>query len=442
MTTSNRGSLIAFIAVTTLFFAWGFITNLIDPLIPAVKEIFSLSYTEAFLTQFAFFIAYGVFSLPGGALVTRVGYSRTIIIALSAMVVACLIFPLATHLRTYELVLVALFILGGGITVLQVAANPLSAALGDPKTSHSRLVLSQAFNSLGTVLGPYLGAAVMLSGGMFAVSAAGADVEVARAASLKKIDTSFVMAAGMIVLLMLFMWSQSKRITASSPPMEKGSVLDALKAKWAVWGGVSIFVYVGAEVAIASLMINFLMQPDVLLTKLQDPDGTSMLGGLAHFVGEPAERAGKMLGWLYWFGAMVGRFVGSLLLARIQAPKLLGLAAFVASLLCLLVSQTHGELAAYAALSVGLFNSIMFPTIFTITLERSTATVAGTSGLLCMSIVGGAFIPQIVARIADAGHLHASYFVPMVCYLLIAGFAIAALRAPIVSHGTAPASAH
>src|SRR5262245_39148305 len=237
MNTSNRGSLIAFVSVTALFFAWGFITNLIDPLIPAVKEIFSLSYTQAFLTQFAFFIAYGVFSLPGGALVTKLGYSRTILIALAAMVVACLIFPLATHLRQYELVLVALFILGGGITVLQVAANPLSAALGDPKTSHSRLVLSQAFNSLGTVLGPYLGAAVMLSGGMFAAAAASGDVEMARAASLEKIDTSFVMVAGMIVLLAIFMWSQGKRITAAAPAMEKGSVFDALKSKWALLGG-------------------------------------------------------------------------------------------------------------------------------------------------------------------------------------------------------------
>jgi len=441
MTTSNRGSLIAFISVTTLFFAWGFITNLIDPLIPAVKEIFSLSYTEAFLTQFAFFIAYGVFSLPGGALVTRVGYARTILIALSAMVVACLIFPLATHLRTYELVLVALFILGGGITILQVAANPLSAALGDPKTSHSRLVLSQAFNSLGTVLGPYLGAAVMLSGGVFAASAAGADVEAARAASLAKIDTSFVLCAGMIVVLMLFMWSQSRRITAAAPAMEKGSVLDALKSKWAVFGGISIFVYVGAEVAIASLMINFLTQSDVLLAKLQDPEGTRVLG-IFHFVGEPAERAGKMLGWLYWFGAMVGRFIGSALLARIQAPKLLAAFALVASILCLVVSQSNGELAAYAALSIGLFNSIMFPCIFTITLERSTATVAGTSGLLCMSIVGGAFIPQVVARIADAGHLHASYFVPMACYLMIVVFAMGALKAPIFSHGAKPAAGH
>ena len=439
--TTNRGSLIAFISVTLLFFAWGFITNLIDPLIPAVVEVFGLKMSDAFLTQFAFFIAYGVFSLPGGALVARIGYSRTILISLSAMVLACLIFPLSTHLRLYELMLVALFILGGGITVLQVAANPLSAALGDPRTSHSRLVLSQAFNSLGTVLGPYLGAAMMLSGGMFAASAAG-DMEAARAASLKKIDTTFLWAAGMLVLLVLFMWSQSRRITASAPPVqaEKFSIMDALRAKWAVFGGLAIFLYVGAEVAIASIMINFLQRPDVIADLLRTPGETSVL--FFSFEGDPAERAGKMLGWLYWFGAMVGRFAGSFLLTRIKAPHLLAVFATMTTILCLVVSQTQGPTAAYAALSVGLFNSIMFPAIFTITLERSRASVAATSGLLCLSIVGGAFIPQVVARIADQGHYHAAYFVPMVCYALIVIFAIGASKAPIVSHGTAPASAH
>jgi FHS family L-fucose permease-like MFS transporter len=442
MTSSNRGQLGAFIAVTTLFFAWGFITNLIDPLIPAVKEIFNLSYTEAFLSQFAFFIAYGVFSLPGGALVAKSGYARAILISLAAMLVACLIFPLATHVRQYELVLLALFILGAGITVLQVAANPLSAALGDPKTSHSRLVLSQAFNSLGSVLGPYLGSIVMLSGGMFAANAV-ADAEVARAASLKKIDITFLLGAAMIVLLMIFMWKSSKRITESAPPVtaEKGSVFDALKAKWAVLGGLSIFVYVGAEVAIASLMINFLNQPDIIADALRAPGETTVLGFIG-FEGDPAERAGKMLSWLYWFGAMVGRFVGSYLLTRIKAPKLLAVFALAASVLCLTVSQSHGWMAAYAALAVGLFNSIMFPAIFTITLERSTAKIAGTSALLCMSIVGGAFIPQAVARIADAGHIHAAYFVPMICYLIIVAFALGASRAPIVSHGVAPGSGH
>jgi FHS family L-fucose permease-like MFS transporter len=441
MTTSNRGTLIAFISVTTLFFAWGFITNLIDPLIPAVMGVFGLKPSDAFLTQFAFFIAYGVFSLPAGSLVGKVGYSKTILIALAAMLVACLIFPAATHLRSYELMLVALFILGGGITVLQVAANPLSAALGNPKTSHSRLVFSQAFNSLGTVLGPYLGAAMMLSGGMFAAAAAG-DMEAARAASLKKIDTSFLMVAGMLVLLIAFMWSQSKRITENSPPAqgEKFSVFDALKSKWAVFGGLGIFVYVGAEVAIASIMINFLQRPDVIQHLLQGPGETQVL--IFSFEGDPAERAGKMLGWLYWFGAMIGRFIGSFLLTRIKASYLLGVFATVAVVLCLIVSQSTGPLSAYAALSVGLFNSIMFPAIFTITLERSTASVAATSGLLCMSIVGGALIPQAVARMADAGLYHASFFVPAVCYALIVVFALSSAKAPVVSHGTAPAASH
>lgn len=443
MPTSNRGSLIAFVSVTTLFFAWGFITNLIDPLIPAVKEIFSLSYTEAFLTQFAFFIAYGIFSLPGGALVQRTGYTRAIQISLAAMVIACLVFPAATHLRQYELVLVGLFILGGGITVLQVAANPLSAALGSRSGAHARLVLSQAFNSAGTVLGPYLGSAVMLSGGVFAVAAAGADVELARAASLKKIDTSFLMVAGMIVALMLFVWWASKRINEHAPPVtaERGSVFDALKSKWALFGALGIFVYVGAEVSIASIMINFLTQPEVMLADLKNPEGTRVLG-IFNFEGEPAERAGKMLGWLYWFGAMVGRFAGSLLLTRIKAPVLLSVFASVAGLLCLGVWQATGPTAGYMALSVGLFNSIMFPAIFTITLERSTASTASTSGLLCLAIVGGALLPQAVARVADAGYLHAAYIVPAIAYFVIVAFAASASKAPIVSHGEAPAAAH
>jgi FHS family L-fucose permease-like MFS transporter len=440
MTTSNRGSLIAFVSVTLLFFAWGFITNLIDPLIPAVMQVFGLKMEDAIYTQFAFFIAYGVFSLPAGALVAKLGYSRTILVALTAMTLACLIFPASTHLREYGLMLVALFILGGGITVLQVAANPLSAALGDPKTSHSRLVLSQAFNSLGTVLGPYVGAVMMLSGGMFAATA-GADVEAARAASLRKTDMSFLMVAGMLAILMVYMWSQSKRINESAPPAqaEKFSVFDALKSKWALFGGLGIFLYVGAEVAIASVMINFLQRPDVIQHLLVTPGETKIL--FFSFEGEAAERAGKMLGWLYWFGAMVGRFVGSFLLRKISAPVLLAVFAAIASVLCLVVSQSTGETAAYAALSIGLVNSIMFPAIFTITLERSTASVATTSGLLCMSIVGGAFIPKLFTEVAKGG-FHTAYIVPLVCYAIIVVFAVAARRARIVSHGTAPASGH
>jgi FHS family L-fucose permease-like MFS transporter len=208
-----------------------------------------------------------------------------------------------------------------------------------------------------------------------------------------------------------------------------------------VAGGFAIFVYVGAEVAIASIMINFLQRPDVIADLLQAPGKTTMLF-FFDFEGDPAERAGKMLGGLYWFGAMVGRFAGSYLLTRIKAPHLLAVFATMTVILCLAVSQTHGPTAAYAALSVGLFNSIMFPAIFTITLERSKASVAATSGLLCLSIVGGAIIPQIVARIAGKGLYHEAFFVPMVCYALIVLFALRAAKAPIVSHGAAPAPGH
>jgi FHS family L-fucose permease-like MFS transporter len=283
---------------------------------------------------------------------------------------------------------------------------------------------------------------MMLSGGMFAASAAG-DIEAARAASLKKIDTTFLLCAAMIALLVVFMWSQSRRIAESAPPAqaEKFSIGAALKSKWALFGGLGIFVYVGAEVAIASVMITFLQRTDVIAHLLSEPGQTKILFFFS-FEGEAAERAGKMLGWLYWFGAMVGRFAGSLLLQRIKAPHLLAVFAAIATALCLIVSQSTGELSAYAALSIGLVNSIMFPAIFTITLERSTASVATTSGVLCMSIVGGAFIPKLFAEVAASGQFHAAYAVPMVCYAVIVIFAIAAARAKIVSHGVAPSSGH
>src|SRR5262249_10374488 len=188
----------ALVAVTTLFFAWGFITSMIDPLIPSVRAIFSLTYAQAMLTQFAFFVAYGVVSLPGAALVARLGYGRAVICSLAAMLAGCLIVPLATKVDHYELVLLALFVIAGGITVLQVAANPLAAALGPPERSHLRLTLSQAFNSLGTVIGPYLGSRLMLHGGMFDAAAGAASTAESRAVSLRSIDTSFLLIAAMI----------------------------------------------------------------------------------------------------------------------------------------------------------------------------------------------------------------------------------------------------
>src|SRR6185312_2187455 len=199
MPTEPRSLKSAFVAVTTLFFAWGFITSMIDPLLPTVKAIFRLTYAETSLTQFFYFIAYGVVSVPGAALVSRLGYGRSIVYALLTMIAGCLFVPVATSARSYELVLVALFVIASGITVLQVAANPLVAALGPPERSHFRLTFSQAFNSFGTVLGPYLGSALMLRGGLFSGSG-GAAVDTAemREASLRSVDTSFLLIAGLM----------------------------------------------------------------------------------------------------------------------------------------------------------------------------------------------------------------------------------------------------
>jgi MFS transporter, FHS family, L-fucose permease len=423
MTSTKRDLTAALAAVTTLFFAWGFITSMIDPLIPSVRAIFSLSYTQSMLTQFAFFMAYGVVSLPGAALVARLGYGRAVLIALVAMVLGCLIIPVATHMDHYEGVLAGLFVIASGITVLQVAANPLAAALGTPERSHLRLTLVQAFNSLGTVIGPYVGATLLLSGGLFDSTDGTAASAAQRVASLSAVGNSFLLIAGLIAALTIFMWSFRRHLAAAPPPARaEDTVAATLRSHWAVMGAGAIFLYVGAEVSVGSTLINFLHQSDVLGVTLKQ---------------------GGRLASLYWLGAMVGRFAGSAVLARVRAFRLLSINAFVAAVLCLLVSQGSGLFAASCALIIGLFNSIMFPTIFTLTLERSTASAAATSGLLCTAIVGGAILPPLTGKIADtitgSAGLHAAFLLPMVAYALICAFAVSSARARVAPVGAAAA---
>jgi len=417
MSFSKRDLGAALATVTTLFFAWGFITSMIDPLIPSVQAVFSLSNAQSMLTQFAFFLAYGVVSLPAAALVGRLGYGRSVICALLVMIAGCLIVPLATKVETYVLVLVALFVIASGITVLQVAANPLAAALGTPERSHLRLTLSQAFNSLGTVIGPYLGSRLMLHGGLFGQAGGAADAAAQRTESLRNIDTSFFLIAALIGALAVFVWSFRHRFEVAPPPAHKeDSVIGALRSPWALFGAAAIFLYVGAEVSVGSNLINFLNQSDVLnLDK---------------------ENAGFLVSF-YWMGAMVGRFAGSAVLAKVRATRLLSINAFVAAVLCLAVSQGVGTTSAVCALAIGLFNSIMFPNIFTLTLERSTASAAATSGLLCMAIIGGAILPYLTGVIADSvGGLagrHVGFLLPMTAYALICVFAVTAARARVVA---------
>ena len=412
---------LAFVYVTTLFFIWGAVTSVNDVLIPAVKEIFTLTDTQGFLTQFAFFMAYFIVSLPAAAVDQKLGSARSIILALAIMVVGCLLMPVATHVRSYSIVLVALFVIASGITLLQVAANPLSAVLGPPEKSHFRLVLSQAFNSLGTVVGPYLAAHTLLQGGLFD---GGAPTEAKIVESLGRIDVAYYFIAAVIVLLAIFLFSVRGRVTSAAPNLETGSggIGQALASKWALLGAAAIFLYVGAEVSIGSTMVNFLEQPNILAVAAAD--------------------AGKLVS-LYWLGAMIGRFVGSGLLTVVPAGRLLTFVAAMAALFCLLVSQIQGHPAAVIAISIGLFNSIMFPVIFTLTLERSTAPAPATSGLLCMAIVGGALMPLVFAKVADmTASRSTAFLVPMGCYILITLFALAAGRARIVQEADPAVGSH
>jgi len=407
----QRGS---FAAVTALFFTMGFITSVIDPLIPSVKAVFKLNYAESMLTQFTYFLAYAFVSLPGGWLVAKLGYSKSIILALAAMTAGCLIMPAAANSDAYSLILLGLFVLASGVTVLQVTANPLAALIGPPERSHFRLTLSQAFNSLGTVIGPYFGTMIMLRGGVFSNASNAAEALTQKLESLRGIGASFeilaVMTLVLMVLLILFGRGLDRPTSKTTPEANRLPVRSS-RCFWAYFGAAAIFLYVGAEVSVGSLMINFLHQSAIVNVTL--------------------ETAGKLLA-LYWFGAMVGRFAGSAALTRYSAYQVLSFAALGATFLCFLVTQLAGTPAAVAALSIGFLNSIMFPTIFTLTLERSTATAAQTSGRLCTAIVGGAILPMSAGFLADAAGLRFAYLIPMAAYAFIMIFALMSARAPVL----------
>ncbi|MEI9926692.1 MAG: MFS transporter [Sphingomonas sp.] len=447
---SSATTLVAFACVTTLFFAWGFITSLNDPVVTAVKGIFCLTDFRAQLAASAFFIAYGVASFPAAVMLSRLKSIPTILIALVMMVAGCLLMLAAANLVIYELVLLGLFVLARGITVLQVAANPLAAALGDPRYSHFRLTFSQTFNSLGTFIGPYLGAMLFLRGIETKTCATSA---AARAASLGGIDNAYLWICGLLAALALFFVLVRKVVTQAAPPTSDEAarrgvvavIADAFSSRWALLGGAAIFLYVGAEVSIGTQMAFFL-HSDAIWGQTDAPLGFPLIGrimraGADGVFGISAQEAGLAVA-LYWGGAMVGRAIGSLLLAVVRASWLLVVFTAIATAMCLYVFAVGGVSAGVVALCIGLFNSIMFPVIFTLTLERSTASEEATSGFLCTSIVGGAAIPPLVGYVAGATHSYVTAFVvPAACYALLCLFAIAAGKARVVRGEDDPAVA-
>lgn len=409
------GDLKAF--VFALFFAFGGITSLNDVLIPKLRLLFTLSYRDVMLVQSAFFAAYFMVSLPAAALVRRIGYMRSAVVGLSTMTAGCLLFePASTH-GAFALFLIALFVLAAGITTVQVVANPLISMLGPPPTASSRLTFAQAFNSLGTTLFPYVGSALIL-GSLATVDPAtlsGAALDGFRATETRAVVHTYLGLAAAIAVLALCVWARRKALVER--PVERASVLrsfDLLTRPRFAFGALCIFLYVGGEVAIGSVMVNYLMQSSVL--------------------GMSAEQAGKHVPF-YWGGAMVGRFIGAYVL-RIAAPgKVLAGAATIVIGLIAISSRTTGPLSAWSLLAIGLFNSIMFPTIFTLASEGLGKSAAEGSGIICMAIVGGAVVPIVTGKAADLWSLKWALFVPAACYAGIVLFGWCARR-PIGSAET------
>ena len=398
------------VILTSLFFMWGLITSLNDILIPHLRNAFSLSYVQAMLIQFCFFGAYFVMSLPSGWLVEKIGYQRGIVVGLAVVAAGCLLFLPAADARVYAYFLGALFVLASGITLLQVAANPYVAVLGPPESASSRLTLTQGFNALGTTVGPLLGTALILG----AAQPTGSAAEIA-AAEAATVQGPYLALAG--VLLLLGIAIALSRLPRVNGALAEGEVVSAtvpLPDLGSVWryrhlvlGVVGIFVYVGAEVAIGSLLVNFMSQPDI--------------------AGLPESTAGNYVS-LYWGGAMVGRFVGALLMTRIRPGRLLAFNALAAVVLLMLALALSGRPAMWAVLAVGLCNSIMFPTIFALALDGLERHTSRGSGLLCMAIVGGALIPLAQGALADGIGLQLSFLLPAVCYLYIAYYGMAGHR--------------
>ncbi len=442
--------------VMGLFFIFGGITSLNDVIIPKLKELFTLNYTQAMLVQFCFFTAYLVIGLPGAALVKRIGYMRGAVVGLLTMMAGCLLFIPASQTATYGVFLFALFILASGVVIVQVVSNPLISLLGKPATSHSRLTFAQAFNSLGTTVFPYFGA-ILILGGLANVTAdqlSGTELDAYRTAESQAIVYGYLALAVALAVVAAVVWAFRNKLPHNSlavqgVPLVKPTryaiglaliVAGGLLAGMghgvigivlilvapAIWlyqnallsrprfsfGALCIFLYVGAEVAIGSLIVNYLMQAQVM--------------GLAE------QAAGKLIP-IYWGGAMVGRFIGSAIL-RLVSPGLvlIGCAAGAITLIALSTLST-GTVSGYSLLAIGLVNSIMFPTIFSLACEGLGDQAADGSGIINVAIFGGAVIPLMTGVMADQTSLSTAMILPAICYAVIAAFGYYA-RKPAVDH--------
>ena len=394
-----------------LFFIFGGVTSLNDVIIPKLKSLFTLSYGEAMLVQSAFFAAYLIVSLPASLLIRRIGYLRGAAAGLAGMTAGCLLFVPAAAAALFPAFLAALFVLAAGVTLVQVVANPLISLLGPAQTAHSRLTFAQAFNSLGTTIFPYVGALLILRSLAYVDPShlGGGALSHLRAVESGVVVRAYLGLAGALVIVAAVVWSQRHRLTRDTPddvthPLHMFGVLRRPRL---AFGAASIFLYVGAEVAVGSLIVSYLGQPSVL--------------------GLDPVHAGEHVP-LYWGGAMIGRFVGAYVL-RLARPARVLVGVCVGAMALLLVSaQAHGLVSGYALLAVGLCNAIMFPTIFSLACEGLGERAPDGSGVICMAIVGGAVLPPITGHLADVAGLRSALALPALCYGVILAFGLYASR--------------
>jgi len=425
---TSYGSALAM--VTTLFFMWGFLTSLNDILIPHLKSIFELNYAEVMLVQFAFFGTYALLGIPSGKIVEWIGYKKTMVAGLLTMGLGAVLFIPAAKVPSYPLFLGALIVLAAGITALQVSANPYVSVLGPARTASSRLNLTQAFNSLGTVIGPWFGALVILrtAGSVEDVTKLSpAALRAYRVHEASTVNVPYLgIALALVLLGLAIAMYKFPRLETTKDYRPSELSIQKHDSMWrhshVVYGAIGIFVYVGAEVSIGSFLINYFARPEI--------------GGLAQAIGGGSLHLAsaallrfllKVFGsWvpIYWGGLMVGRFIGSGVLQKANPGRMLSLVALCAAALVLVTMLTSGSIAVWSILLVGLFNSIQFPTIFTLGIAEMGPLTGEASGLLITAIVGGAIIPELQGVLADRIGIHHAFILPILCYLFIAWYGV------------------
>lgn len=382
----------ALFSLTTLFFMMGFITCLNDILVPYLKQVFSLDYTQASLVQFCFFGAYGLASIPASRIIEKMGYQKGMVAGFVLAAVGCVLFFPAVSMNTYALFLAALFVLAVGVVMLQVAANPYVSVLGPKESASSRLTMVQAFNSFGTFLAPVFGAYFILSKLDLATNGAGPE----------GVKYPYLFIAGVLVVIAIALSMMKFPQIGTETSLSEGTWSETLKDKGLVLGMIGIFTYVGAEVAIGTFLVNYIIER----SPMTETEAANLVA-------------------LYWGGAMVGRFLGIWTLNQFKPGKVLAVHALLSIALILISINSFGLTAIYSMVLVGVCNSIMFPTIFTLAIKGLNENLVHKgSGLLATAIIGGAFVPVLTGKIADGYGLRMGLLLPVVCYAYIAFFGL------------------